>query len=327
MQTHPTYIPIITSLRGLAATAICFYHFVLSTVDYIEDEMLRNIFYYAQYGVPMFFVISGVVLPLTMLKHDYQLQKLPQFILKRLVRLEPPYLVSLILATGYLFFQAYRHGGELAVSWYNFLLHLGYLIPFVEGQSWMNPIYWSLAVEFQYYLFLSVAFVALKHPHIGWRLLVYGLMFFASFITNEKAFICRWLPLFLVGIVYVLYQYQRIKIVEYSIVSLGCLFLVQYLLGTPNMVMAVVTLMAIHYYPNFNNRWTNWVGEISYSLYLLHLLVGQALVNYLSHSFRQPYEKVLVILLGYAVSLFAAWVLYKLVEQPSKRAAKKIRAT
>lgn len=320
-----TYLPVINSLRGLAATAICFYHFVLSTANYVEAPWVRTVFYYAQYGVPLFFVISGIVLPLAMLKNDYQFKHWSTFMLKRLIRLEPPYLVSLVLATAYFTFQTYRHYGLLEFSGNNFLLHLGYLIPFVDGQEWINPIYWSLAVEFQFYLFLSIAFLALKHPFFIYRFLIYILILGISFISTDKAFIFRWLPLFLVGIVYVLKQHKIIPFKEYVLVSLFSFILIYYLLDFPNFCVAIFTLILVHYFPNYNPKYSNWLGKISYSLYLIHLIIGQAFVNFLSHSYRLPYQKVIVILLGYALSVFAAWLLHKWVELPSKQASSTLK--
>ncbi len=320
----PTYLPVINSLRGIAATAICFYHFVLSTANYVEETWIRTFFYYGQYGVPLFFVISGIVLPWTMLKNNYILKHWTNFITKRLVRLEPPYLASLVLATMYLLFQTYRHYGTIEFSLFNFLLHLGYLIPFVKGQEWINPIYWSLAVEFQFYLFLSVALIFLK-DHLWYRRwAMYVFIFGVSFISHEKALLFRWLPLFLVGILYVLKQYSIISLKEYFTISIFSLGLTYYLLGIPNLVVAIFTLIIVHYFPSYNPKYSNWLGKISYSIYLIHLIIGQALVNFLSHTYRLPYQKILVILLGYAVSVGAAWLLYQWVEKPSKQASKRI---
>ncbi|MBL4648697.1 MAG: acyltransferase [Aureispira sp.] len=327
MLPSKTYLPVINSLRGLAATAICFYHFVLSTANYVEEVWVRTLFYYAQYGVPLFFVISGIVLPLAMLKNDYQFKHWSTFMLKRLVRLEPPYLVSLVLATAYLMFQTYRHSGIVAVSGLNFLLHLGYLIPFVEGQKWINPIYWSLAVEFQFYLFLSVAFIGLKQSLFSRRLLMYILLLGACFISHEKALIFRWLPLFMVGIVYVLQQHKIIPFKEFAIVSLFSFGLIYYRLGFPNLCVAIFTLSMVHYFPNYNPKYSSWLGKISYSLYLMHLIIGQALVNFLSHTYRLPYQKIIVILLGYTLSVSVAWLLYRRIEHPSKQASLKLQYT
>jgi peptidoglycan/LPS O-acetylase OafA/YrhL len=325
MLPSKTYLPVINSLRGLAATAICFYHFVLSTANYVEEVWVRTFFYYTQYGVPLFFVISGIVLPLAMLNNDYKLKHWFTFMLKRLIRLEPPYLVSLVFATAYLIFQGYRHTGVLAFSGSNFLLHLGYLIPFVEGQQWINPIYWSLAVEFQFYLLLSIAFLVLKHPLFSRRFPMYLLLLGASFLSSEKALIFRWLPLFMVGIVYVLRQQKIIPFKEFILVSLASFILIYYCLDFPNLCVAIFTLSIVHYIPNYNPKYSNWLGKISYSLYLIHLIIGQAFVNFLSHSYRLPYQKVLVILLAYLLSLFSAWLLYKYIELPSKQASSKLK--
>ncbi|CAA6799544.1 MAG: Unknown protein [uncultured Aureispira sp.] len=325
MLSSKTYLPVINSLRALAATAICFYHFVLSTANYVEEVWVRTLFYYAQYGVPLFFVLSGIVLPLAMLNKEYQLKDWSTFMLKRLIRLEPPYVVSLVLASAYLSFQSYRHTGVFAFSGTTFLLHLGYLIPFVDGQTWINPIYWSLAVEFQFYLFLSLAFIGFKQALFHRRLLMYSLVLGASFISPEKALIFRWLPLFLLGIVYVLQEHQIISFKEYALVSLLSFGLIYYQLDLPNLCVAIFTLSIVHYFPNYNPKYSNWLGKISYSLYLIHLIIGQALVNFLSHSYRLPYQKVLVILLGYTLSVFVAWVLYKWVELPSKKASAKLK--
>lgn len=321
MGLQKTYFPIINSLRGLAATSICFYHFVLSTANYVEEEWTRTVFYYAQYGVPLFFVISGIVLPLSMLKNEYQLNNWSTFLLKRLIRLEPPYLISLVLATVYTIFQTYRHYGVWEFSGSNFLLHLGYLIPFVDGQEWLNPVYWSLAVEFQFYLFLSLAFIGLKHPLFGWRFLIYSLMLGSAFLSQEKVFIFRWLPLFLIGILYVLKRFERIAFKEYLVVSLLALICAYYTLDLPNICVAIFTLIMVHYYPNYNPKHSHWLGKISYSLYLTHLITGQAIVNFLSHSYRLTYQKILVILFAYGVSVFVAWLLYQYVEKPSKKAS------
>ena len=38
--------------------------------------------------------------------------------------------------------------------------HLGYLNTFL-GLAWLNPVYWSLAIEFQFYILIGLAMPAL----------------------------------------------------------------------------------------------------------------------------------------------------------------------
>lgn len=325
MTASKNYIPIISSLRGWAATAICLYHFVWSTAYYITDEWVRTIFYYAQYGVPMFFVISGVVLPMSLCKNNYQLKHFPIFITKRLVRLEPPYWISLLLGAAYLVFQHYRHQGIIEFSWTNFLLHLGYLIPLFDDQQWINPVYWSLAVEFQYYIIIGIGWQLISHTQARWRFMAYCLVLGLSFLSQEKALVFRWLPMFLIGIVYVLQQQNRVQIKEYYLVFFLSLSHITYFLGLPHLLTCLFTLSCIHYFPNYNPYYSHWVGERSYSLYLIHLIVGQALVNFLSHIYYLPYQKFLIVLLGYSSSLLAAWLIHYYIERPSQWAAKQLQ--
>src|SRR4051812_36838833 len=94
-------IPVINGLRGLAASLVCFYHFVTTTTGYIESESIRDFFSYGKNGVHIFFVVSGIVIPLSMIKGNYTINSWGKFMFKRLTRLEPPYLLSILLALAY----------------------------------------------------------------------------------------------------------------------------------------------------------------------------------------------------------------------------------
>jgi len=70
------------------------------------------------------------------------------------------------------------------------------------------------------------------------------------------------------------------------------------------------------------------VGDVSYSLYLLHLPVGVALIGCLSRWL--PYSGSYLIVLdvvGLAASGLAAWIMYQLIEKPSQEMSSAIRFT
>jgi len=133
MPNRSLHIPILNSLRGIAALSVCFYHFVCTTTDYITDKTTLDVFHFGAKGVQVFFIISGIVIPLSMIKINYKLNQFPKFILKRFTRIEPPYIAVVILGIVYLVVRNYvpsANNVDLTPSIRDVFLHIGYLVPF-----------------------------------------------------------------------------------------------------------------------------------------------------------------------------------------------------
>ena len=327
MDKKNDHILIINSLRGLAATAVCLFHFVATTQDYVNNETVLSIFEYGDRGVQLFFIISGIVIPLSMINSGYSLKKWKSFILKRLVRIEPPYLVALAIGVVYLIARNYVPGTvavDLTPSFTEILLHIGYLIPFVENANWVNPVFWTLAVEFQYYLALSLFFPLVLTGKLLYRSIFYALFIGGGFATLSYAFFPHWSPYFLAGIIYILMRKEVISKIEFGVMALILMPVIYFNLGLVDLIIAISSLAVIHYFSNFKTKLTLFLGKISYSLYLIHSMIGAAFINYLSHIYREPYQKFLVISLGFVISVGSAYILYRFVEKPSHKWAKKI---
>ena len=327
MEKKSDHILIINSLRGIAASAVCFYHFICTTKDYITTPFLLDAFHYGQKGVQLFFIISGIVIPLSLINSGYSLSNWKNFMLKRFVRIEPPYLVAVAIGVFYLIARNYIPGTvavDLTPSIKEIILHLGYLIPFFENVKWINEVFWTLAVEFQYYLALSILFPLLLTNKIWTRIVFYTLFIGAGFMGTSYEFFPHWAPYFLAGIVYTLYRKKRISHTEFWTMAAVLTGVIYHLLGGVDLGIAIVGLLLIHYLTNFKTKVTLFLGKISYSLYLLHSIIGAAFINYLSHRFTAPYQKFLVISLGFLISVFAAYLLYRFVEKPTHNYAKKI---
>jgi peptidoglycan/LPS O-acetylase OafA/YrhL len=69
------------------------------------------------------------------------------------------------------------------------------------------------------------------------------------------------------------------------------------------------------------------MGTLSYSLYLLHGPVGERVVNLAARYARAPVAQLAVMVAAVAVSVGAAYALYRLVELPALRAAASLRYT
>lgn len=326
MDKKQDQIAIINSLRGLAATAVCFYHFICTTQNYIYDEVLLDTFHYGQRGVQLFFIISGIVIPLSLIHSNYRLADFKPFILKRFIRIEPPYLVAVFIGIAYLILRNYIPGTvavDLTPDLTEILLHIGYLIPFFEDTNWINPVFWTLAVEFQYYLALALFFPLLLQKKLAYRLVFYGAFIGGGFATLSYAFFPHWSPYFLVGITYALWLKQIISKTEFTILAVVLAGVVYYLLGGVDLGIAVCSLLVIHYFSQFQTKITLFLGKISYSLYLIHTLTGAAFINYLSHIYREPYQKLVVILLGFLISVGSAYIMYRYIEKPTHDYARK----
>ncbi len=322
-------IPVINSLRGLAALSVCLYHFVCTTTGYIQNQTLLDVFHYGSKGVQVFFIISGIVIPLSMIKLNYKWTHLYKFMIKRFIRIEPPYLAAVILGILYLYVRNFIPSSaqvDLFPSLKEILLHLGYLVPFFEDTNWINPVFWTLSVEFQYYLFLALTFPLVLSKQQLLRYLFYAILLLMPFTINYgQAFFTYWSAYFLMGILYILFKTKKITFVEFILVISIASILVFFNQSWVDLVIAYITLLIVHFFSDFTNKFGEFLGKISYSLYLLHSIVGSAFVNFMSHRFTESYQKFLVITTGVLITIAFSYLFWKYIEKPSHNYAKKIK--
>lgn len=67
-----------------------------------------------------------------------------------------------------------------------------------------------------------------------------------------------------------------------------------------------------------------WLGKFSYSVYLLHAIVGAAIVNFLSHYVNSTIGKFGVVITGLIVTFFFSYIMYLSIENPSKKLSSKL---
>jgi peptidoglycan/LPS O-acetylase OafA/YrhL len=134
-------IPVIYSLRAIAAISVCLCHFIEH--PYFHNPELINVFFIGKYGVEMFFIISGFIIPWSMYQRGYVFKSFFTFLFKRLVRLEPPYIASIIITLVMLFLRhkLLIHTTADTPSYTQIALHFGYLIPFFKNYHWLQLMY------------------------------------------------------------------------------------------------------------------------------------------------------------------------------------------
>jgi peptidoglycan/LPS O-acetylase OafA/YrhL len=323
-------IPILDSLRAGAAWCVVLYHFICTTIGLFHNDVLLNTFYYGQFGTHVFFVISGFVIPWSMYQNNYKISSFFKYILKRIIRLEPPYIVSIALiliiasiksASGYS--NGTVEGDILNLK--RILLHFGYLINFVPGYKWLNGVYWTLAIEFQYYLIMALVFVLLVSKN-GWtRYIAYLLCFVMSYFIRSGNHFPFYAPLFLFGILVFLRMSELIGHVEFWIVFTLCILFNYLYCEKVSCVLGSLTALVILYFHQVKVPVLNALGKVSYSTYLVHPVLGAAVINVLSHRFTLEWQKCLLVILGIIVTLVSSYIMYWVIERPSKKLASSIK--
>ncbi|GAA0761709.1 peptidoglycan/LPS O-acetylase OafA/YrhL [Erythromicrobium ramosum] len=183
-MTELPRIDLIDYLRGLAALSVAWFHLTNGSEGWLADTGR-----YGFLGVEAFFVISGLVIPYSILRSfpEYSLRDYPTFILRRMTRLEPPYLVSLLLVLVLTLVAAqlpqFRGTTEGLLDPWRIAAHLFYLIP-LTGYEWLQPVYWTLAYEFAFYISIGLLFpwIARKEQALGFLALAGACMVLVAFL-------------------------------------------------------------------------------------------------------------------------------------------------
>ncbi len=314
-------IGVINALRAFAALAVAWGHFVSGQGKYLGLSGK-----YGYLGVDIFFVISGFVIPWSLYRSRYVVRDYARFLLKRNVRLYPPYLASIaitILATSFVLVPLF-HVPRMTVTGRDLLLHFAYLND-LAGVHWINVVYWTLAIEFQWYLLAGLVLPLLASGRKLTRFTVTSVMMLAYFTLYWDRLVCHYLPVFLIGVF--VFQF-RARIIEaremlglIAVMALAMLRLSGWLVP----MVAVPTGLLIAF-STYQSHAADRVGDVSYSLYLLHLPIGVSVIGCLSHWL--PYSSYYIGVLdvaGVAASMAAAWIMYQIIEKPSQELSSGIR--
>lgn len=322
--------PVINTLRAIAAISVCLLHLIRlhEGVNFFDhSSAIYRVADYGRYGVQVFFVISGVVIPLAMIKGNFRYSLFGKFMLKRMIRIEPPYLLSILVYLAYVTVRNnYTHKATSEIpTIHNLLLHIGYLIPFFKGELWFNIVFWTLGVEFQFYLLISFLFPLLFSHGIAVRSISYGIIYLLAILFQSGDwFILTWMPVFMIGISYISYYLGKIKRREYWAITILSGFFCCYLHNWSTLFAAIGTILIIGQFAGFKSRIGNFLGAISYSLYLTHMSFPMGIMDLLIKHVSTTFTRILVVLFGVAVSILFAYFFYLVIERPSKKYASKI---
>ena len=337
-MTQKPYFQSVHLLRGVAALLVVCDHLLgparfFTWLDGVGD-----------WGVVCFFVISGFAIAHS-LGSEYEVGGFARFMARRLVRIEPTYLVSIAIQCAFL--MALTRIAPRAVPWSpteeQLLSHLFYLVPFTGGE-WLVPAYWSLAVEFQFYLAMGLLYPALllaerRSPDgiFPCAILFATLAILSS--VGAGAGLLEYAPFFAIGVL-LARQLAKPKnpLLLWGAVLIICA--VAFLAGSGSGKSAacagLITFAIVYFWPpDFRvagrlARVGFFLGTISYSWYVIHTTVGMAgdygarlLLKFDAFPLQQQLAD-LVPVACFSASILAAWLLYVAIERPTHLWARRI---
>jgi peptidoglycan/LPS O-acetylase OafA/YrhL len=239
-------------------------------------------------GVELFFVISGLVLGLPFARSHARISgpvSLKCYFLRRLTRLEPPYIVNMLLAAAGLIAVGKVPLPEVVP---HLLASLAYVHNIVyRAPSTINGVAWSLEVEIQFYCFAPllasifalrrrvVRVVILGGLIVGWSLLTaslspqpsllyYGPFFLAGFVVAELYLFSKWTERSL---------FWDLTLFGWPIVWLIGRSAGQIVLPLLLVFLVYGAMQARIISRALSSRWCTNIGGMCYSIYLFHGLL------------------------------------------------------
>ena len=315
-----SHLAILDLLRGIASLGVCVFHYTNGAFTTFNNPVAYFIGHRGALGVEIFFVISGFIIPYALLRSNYQLKDFKKFMIKGFVRIAPPAYIAMIIFIVVCFmieyFQVVSYPYAIPISWPILLHNLLFSIPFTE-YKWINGIFWTLGIEFQFYLLLSLTFPLLRDYKYG--ILVVGLLLSATNYIPKipEPTLFHYSTLFTIGIATWLLFEKRISITYFAILLVIFAAIGIKQVTAPPIIMGLITAFCI-LRVKFSNPITTFLGNISYSLYLLHIIVGCAIELFLIKLI--PVVNLTTVLLCVAICLISAiitaYLFHRYIETP-----------
>ena len=330
-------IPTVESLRGIAALIVVLFHYSSAThIQSVHDARIEQTFSFGYLGVQIFFVISGFVIPLSQYKSNYQIGDFLKFTFRRIVRINLPYYVSIILLVGLmmaplLIFHKPISGVDYSRYTIDSLVyHLLLLVNFTDF-PWYNAVYWTLAVEYQYYIIIGLFF-----PLLIWALRFKGsvIAFLVALLTIhyiplDTVLFFKYVSLFVMGMIGFLY-FQKLIDITYFVILILVIIAISYFQLPLIEVCFGISALLLMVFVKLQSKLLLFIGKVSYSLYITHTFtayLAETLIKRLLPIPTSLFAKCFMFSLYVSIGVAFAYVFYRLVELPAIELSKKVRLT
>jgi peptidoglycan/LPS O-acetylase OafA/YrhL len=349
-------MPALTGIRGVAALWVVSYHYAISPLDELRLDAILPFVRYGYLGVDLFFVLSGFVITHVHRRDAASLAPRPvlRFLSLRLARIYPAHVVTLgslvpMVAAGALFGIAPHHPEDFRLRDFAYNLLLVQSWGVADDIHWNFPA-WSVSSEWLAYLLfplfaLTLARIATARQAVLWL----GLELAGFALAYVFYFDCRldlrfdvggFAPLALArtgfefaagALAYKVLELIDLRRWAWSAIAAAALAAAVALAHSPARDMAIVAFggaaIVAGAFPGtlvacmLRAAPILWLGEISYSLYMVHaplrMTLGKAVAAVLARA-GSPAVAWLAAVFMFAATIAAGALLHALVEAPSR---------
>jgi peptidoglycan/LPS O-acetylase OafA/YrhL len=298
-------------------------------------------FLYGAFGVAVFFLISGFVIPISLRNLTTR-----QFLVRRFFRIYPVYWFCLLITLSMYGLSAWYWSTPLSdrVSWSYLASNLA-LLHSASGIPSLDFVCWSLAVEVRFYLVFAVIFLVGRSAH---QVVLISLAFlalccaatyatthgqdptsFASLLVSDM----KHMSFMFLGCLFYYVLYEELDFM--SALGYGLMIFAMFaVIGSmyeggifgplvKNYTYALIVFLACYVLRDRfrRNRIVDFVADISFPLYLVHSTIGYVTMPILiDHGV--PYSAAWMLCLGFSVVM--ACLVHTCVELPANAFGKKV---
>lgn len=330
MSFHAKRLAGLDALRGIAAMTVVLGHFTVAYATVTGHPHQPSITVPdGHYGVELFFIISGFVIFMTLdrTRHPYD------FVASRVARLWPAYLACMALTV--LVTMALRLPWQPTFGPRLIAVNTT-MVPALFDYPAADPSYWTLAFELSFYVLAATAVFKLgarytEHCCLGWLALclaghLYGFEQIDDRIEILTAM--EFAPLFVIGVMLYRARAEQGGRAPYALIALSLALCAygphwSYRPIHAALYIAMVATFALLVWLGTQQdsflgriRPLVFLGEISYSLYLVHQVIGFAFMERLGALGVGPNTLVVA---ATALAVLIALGVNRLLERPGQR--------
>ena len=333
-------MPGLDALRGIAALLVVLYHYSLGYNGVVAPHTtpLLMVFPFPAIGVQIFFAISGFVIFMTL----ERCARGRDFAMSRFARLYPPFLFCMLLTAAVTFVFQFNPRG---ITGADVAANLPMIVGLLDG-VYVDPSYWTLTCEICFYALIALVYYQLQQRFfpgrdsfeprgfnvllaatLAWMVIcVLGRTYGGGDMYAREALALNFQygHLFVTGIAI----YGLVKgrlLVPLSLLAIAALLGAMPVLGALSIGSVVKTLaIAFMIWVGARIPLNGWLasvafflGGISYSLYLIHQMIGFLMIARMEQA---GLNANLALLLALAAIMLMAYAIRMYVEIPSQNA-------